>query len=356
MISNIKIKYVITRNDNYLKNLNKFKIRKNQFKKNENPKISIITPIYNRELYLIRFLRCIQQQTFQDIEIIFVDDCSSDKGVKIIEENKKDDERIILIKNKKNKGTFVTRNLGVLYAKGKYLIIPDPDDILNNNILTICYEYAEKYNYEIIRFNIQKENNIVFDNISKKLQNTQLHQPEISTILFYLKNELEKTDCFIYNKFIRTEVYIKALNILSDLYLKIHMRLNEDQLINYVLHRTAKSFYFLKTIGYYYISNKISITKNVFKCGKELLKCYFIYLKIIFEHSKNEKYEKDMFNFFVNNLFRNYCISTTYSLLTKEEYNFYFNLINIFLNNKFITNENKNLFKFYLKTLKKKFK
>jgi cellulose synthase/poly-beta-1,6-N-acetylglucosamine synthase-like glycosyltransferase len=153
MISNIKIKYVITRNDNYLKNLNKFKIRKNQFKKNENPKISIITPIYNRELYLIRFLRCIQQQTFQDIEIIFVDDCSSDKGVKIIEENKKDDERIILIKNKKNKGTFVTRNLGVLYAKGKYLIIPDPDDILNNNILTICYEYAEKYNYEIIRFN-----------------------------------------------------------------------------------------------------------------------------------------------------------------------------------------------------------
>jgi glycosyltransferase involved in cell wall biosynthesis len=153
MISNIKIKYEITRNNNYLKNLNKFKIGKKQFKKIENPKISIITPIYNRELYLIRFLRCIQQQTFQDIEIIFVDDCSSDNGVKIIEENKKDDERIILIKNKKNKGTFVTRNLGVLYAKGKYLIIPDIDDILNKNILSICYEYAEKYNYEIIRFN-----------------------------------------------------------------------------------------------------------------------------------------------------------------------------------------------------------
>ena len=296
--------------------MNKFKIRKNKFQKRNNPKISIITPIYNRELYLIRFLRCIQYQTFKDIEIIFVDDCSSDNGVKIIEENKKDDERIILIKNKKNKGTFVTRNLGVLYAKGKYLIIPDPDDILIKNILSICYKYAEKYHYEIIRFNIQKESNIFLDDINKKLQNTQLRQPEISKIIFYLKNELEKADFYIYNKFIRTEVYIKALNSLSDFYLKIHMTLNEDQLINYVLHRTAKSFYFLKTIGYYYISNKISITNNVFKCGNELLKCNFIYLKIIFEHSKNEKYEKDMFNFFANNLIRYYCIETTYSLLT----------------------------------------
>ena len=133
--------------------LNKYKIGK-QFRKRNSPKISVVIPLYNRELFLIRFLRTIQCQNFQDIEIIFIDDYSSDNSIKIIEENKKDDERILLLKNKKNKGTFANRNLGALYAKGKYLIIPDPDDIiLNHNILTICYKLAEKYNYEIIRFN-----------------------------------------------------------------------------------------------------------------------------------------------------------------------------------------------------------
>ena len=336
--------------------LNKIEIRKKCQKRN-NPKISVITPVYNREFFLTRFLRSIQNQNFQDIEIILVDDFSSDNSIKIIEENKKDDERIILLKNKKNKGTFVNRNLGVLYAKGKYLIIPDSDDILNQNILTICYKYAEKYNYEIIRFNIQNKNNIFFYNIIKKLRNKQLSQPEISTIIFYLNNEIEKTDFYIYNKFIRREVYIKALNSLNDFYLKMYMIFDEDQLINYILHRNAKSFYFLNTIGYYYISSKISITKNIFKYAKIMIKCNFIYLKIIFEYSKNEKFEKDMLNAYLNiNLYKNLYLTNNYSLLTPEEFNFYFNLINIFLNCKFITNENKSLLKDYIKILKKKLK
>jgi glycosyltransferase involved in cell wall biosynthesis len=302
MISYIKINYEIKKNDYYLKILNKYKIGK-KFQKSNNPKISVVTPIYNRELFLIRFLRSIQYQNFQDIEIIFVDDYSSDNSIKIIEEKKKDDERIILLKNKKNKGTFVNRNLGALYAKGKYLIIPDPDDIIIHNILSICYKYAEKYNYEIIRFNLQKGNNIFLYNIIKRLQNKQLSQPEISTSIFYLNNELKMTDLHIYNKLIRTEVYIKALNSLNDHYLNMYMIFNEDQLMNYILHRNTKSSYFLKTIGYYYFTNTISITNNLFKCCKILLKCNFIYLKIIFEYSKNEKYEKDMFNIYINILY-----------------------------------------------------
>ena len=175
-------------------------------------------------------------------------------------------------------------------------------------------------------------------------------------MIFYLNNELEKTDIHIYNKIIRTEVYIKALNSLNDNYLKMYMTLDEDQLINYILHRNTKSFYFLKTIGYYHITNTISITNNLFKCGKILLKCNFIYLKIIFEYSKNEKYEKDMFNFYSNILYTNLYIAIHYSLLTQEEFNFFFNLIQIFLNCKFITNENKNFLKESVKLLKNKIK
>jgi len=91
----------------------------------ENPKISLISAVYNSEKYILRFLRSIQNQIFADIEIIFIDDYSNDNSTFIIEKYKKGDERIILIKNKKNKGTFFSRNIGTLKAKGEFLIFPD---------------------------------------------------------------------------------------------------------------------------------------------------------------------------------------------------------------------------------------
>ncbi len=133
----IKIQYEIKKVDNYYIFCNNNKLLK-KFEKKINPKISIISPIYNRQSFILRFLISIQYQNFDDLEIILVDDCSSDKSIEIIKEYQIRDGRIVLIKNKKNKGTFITRNIGALYAKGKYLIIPDPDDIITENILTIC--------------------------------------------------------------------------------------------------------------------------------------------------------------------------------------------------------------------------
>jgi GT2 family glycosyltransferase len=96
-----------------------------KFKKMKNPKVSIISPIHNRERFLIRFLKNIQSQNFYDIEIILVDDKSTDNGINILEEYQREDKRIKIITNKKNKGTFIARNIGVLYSQGKYIIIQD---------------------------------------------------------------------------------------------------------------------------------------------------------------------------------------------------------------------------------------
>lgn len=114
---------------NYIYNLKIFK----KYKKIINPNISIISSIYNRERYLKRFLLSVQYQNFKNIEIILIDDCSSDKSIKIIEDIIKTDERIFIIKNKIKRGTFICRNIGALYAKGLYLILPDPDDIITKN-------------------------------------------------------------------------------------------------------------------------------------------------------------------------------------------------------------------------------
>ena len=140
-ISNIIIENKYLKIENYLKickNSNLLKITKN-YKKRINPKISIISSIFNSEKYLLRFLNSIYFQNYNNIEIILIDDYSTDNSVKFIEEYQKKDRRIILIKNKKNKGTFINRNLGGLYSKGKYIILPDPDDILSKNNLKILH-------------------------------------------------------------------------------------------------------------------------------------------------------------------------------------------------------------------------
>ena len=162
IISDINTFFIDIKTKNEIKNLeNLFKFcndnndnikMSKKFKKMENPKVSIISPIHNREIFLIRFLKNIQNQNFVNIEIILVDDKSYDNSVNILEEYQKKDKRMKIIKNKKNKGTFISRNIGVLYSKAEYIILPDPDHIISKDIISICIYYAEKYKFEIIRY------------------------------------------------------------------------------------------------------------------------------------------------------------------------------------------------------------
>ena len=199
----------------YLENKNRFKkieiyskkcdfINKLKNVKNiKEPKISIISPVYNREKFILRFIRSIQYQAFSDVEIIFVDDNSSDNSIYFVKKYMKNDKRIKLIKNRKNRGTFKARNIGALYSRGKYVIIPDPDDILCNNILRICYKYAEKYKYDFIRFNIYLGNGkLLLKNLIKNLEGSTVYQPELSTYIFYGTGEIKSIDFYITNKFI----------------------------------------------------------------------------------------------------------------------------------------------------------
>ena len=342
----INIKNELRKINNYFQLCNDFELIKIKiFRKSNNPKISIISPIYNRERYIIRLIKSIQYQYFNDIEIILIDDCSKDDSIITIEKIKIIDERIILIKNKKNKGTFISRNIGVQFSKGKYIILPDPDDILSKNILKYCYKLAEKHKFEMIRFlQYTGVNHInINDNNKKKIS---LFQPELSLYIFYGNNELQIIDFFINNKFLKKDVYIKSLDILKFSYLNLYLICYEDQIMNYIIHRISKSFFLLNKIGYYYLRNSISITKNEFKISYLKIKFIFIYLKVLFEFSKNKKYEKDIANLLLTNLNYNINIEKTLSKIDiKKSYKAFIDIINMYLRSKFITNENKYLFK-----------
>jgi glycosyltransferase involved in cell wall biosynthesis len=328
------------------------KIKKN--KKIKNPRVSIISPIYNREKFISRFIGNIQNQSFKDIEIIFVDDNSIDNGIKIIEKYKKKDKRIILIKNKKNKGTFVARNLGVLISKAKYVIIPDPDDIISKDIIGICYKYGEKHQYDIIRFNIYSgKGKVDNENFIKFQKSRPIYQPELSTYIFYGNNELELIDNTITNKFIKTKIYIESLNSLNNYYLNMYMTSKEDSLMNFILLRTAKSFYFLKRIGYNYKRTNESISKKLFLISQKQIKFIFIFLKLTFEYSKNTKYEKDILNLRLTHWLKNFDIKLKKIDFNKDFY-FYYEVINMIMNCLYISDENLNLLINLKKLIEKK--
>ena len=220
-------------------------INRKKYKKIKNPKVSIITPVYNREEFILRFLRSVQNQKFNDIEIMFIDDCSEDKSAKLIEKYQEKDERIILIKNKKNRGTLMSRTIGVLNSRGEYLIFPDPDDIISKNIINFCYNFIRAYNYEMLRFNLFKGSTIFKKNIIYGLENKIINQPKLSTFLFYGKGRLLQIDFNVSNKFIKRKAFIRALNLMNEFYLNLYMTNLEDGLMNYLLYRSAKSLFFI---------------------------------------------------------------------------------------------------------------
>ena len=340
-IASIKFKNEIKKSETFFNfcndNINMLK----KFKKIKNPKVSVVSPVYNREIFLRRFLKSIQHQNFDHIEIIFVDDKSSDNSANILKEYQNVDKRIKIIKHKRNKGTFISRNIGVLYSQAKYIILPDPDDIISKDIIGICLYYAENYKFEIIKYGSYKENrqNIKYPNDNER---RPVYHPELHTYLFYGNNKLERVDFAINNKMIQKKLFIKALNTLNNFYLNIYITIYEDQVMNFLLYNYAKSFYYLKKLGYYYKINRISISQNLFKLSQIRMKFYFIYLKLVYEYTKNTKYEKDMANYLFT--FINSCLNIERELSStsfNDDFYFYYDIVNMLLNCKFTSTENK---------------
>lgn len=115
-------------------------------------KISVIIPIYNIETYLEECLESIISQDLQDIEIICVNDGSTDTSLSILERYALKDERMIII-NQQNSGPSHARNQGIEKARGEYIFIPDSDDyLLTSNALSLLYTTASEHDLDILSF------------------------------------------------------------------------------------------------------------------------------------------------------------------------------------------------------------
>lgn len=117
-------------------------------------KISVLIPFYNVEEYIEKCLDTVINQTFKDIEIICIDDKSTDDSLKIVNEYALKDSRIKIYKNDENQGVAKTRNFALNLAKGKYIYFLDSDDFIELDTLEKLYNLAEEKSLDIIIFKL----------------------------------------------------------------------------------------------------------------------------------------------------------------------------------------------------------
>ena len=190
-------------------------------------KISIIVPVYNTEKYLRKCFDSIQNQTFQDFEVIAIDDGSTDSSFSILKEYEKD-KRFQII-HKENEGQAVARNLGIQKAIGEYLTFVDSDDFIENTMLENLYECAQKEDDDIVICDIQKEtekNSFVFKNywnVKKDANKNYMtsHMGPVARLYkreLFIKNNISFKENIIYEDLATIPllgIYAKKIGIIS---------------------------------------------------------------------------------------------------------------------------------------------
>lgn len=170
------------------------------------PKVSIIVPVYNVEKYLRKCIDSLINQTLNDIEIICINDGSTDKSLKILKEYKNKDSRIILL-NQENSGQSVARNRGIEIAKGEYLGFVDPDDWIDLDYYEKLYNAASTNDTDIAVGGIIRVTGIK----KKKFLNFEKETITDNTKLkFELCDVPEKS--YIWNKIYKTQK-LKEINL-----------------------------------------------------------------------------------------------------------------------------------------------
>ena len=285
---------------NELKEINNF-INKNKLnnpdeisKKYENPKISIIMPIYNSEKYLEKSLLSIYNQGFKEIEVIIINDYSNDKTQEIINKLKSKYPSISLFTNNINKGMLNSTITGIINSKGKYILFLHQNDFFaKKNAFEILYSEAEKNNLDVLGFSSLIDNGKYISHFNEI---PLIKQPIIKQIMYNVTKDgvnISRTGNSLFNYFIKTELIKNIIKEIDEKYSnEININYISDFFLLFMLSRNATTFKQIKNILYYSSNNlhkkwEEEINLLNLRCSNYLYYLYFLYNKT--NDNKEEK-------------------------------------------------------------------
>ncbi len=192
------------------------------------PKVSIVIPVYNMEKYLKECMDSVVNQTMTEIEIICINDGSTDGSLNILKEYAVEDNRIKII-DKKNSGLGPSRNLGLDYVSGECVMFIDSDDRLKPNACEKAYESIKNNNSDIVSFGWQvftDSNKLLYKKLSKdyKLVNSNVSfknkdwRQALKTDHPYSWNKIYKADFLKHYRFLKTKFFAEEVDMTYKLF------------------------------------------------------------------------------------------------------------------------------------------
>lgn len=233
----------------------------------DNPLVTVYIPTYNRVELLKRAIESVRNQTYQNLEIIIVDDCSQDATAEYLKEISKKDSRIRYFIKEKNSGACASRNIAINNARGEYITGLDDDDLFHAERIKYFLQYSKKYDMDkSILFSVHKfgldEKITIKNRLKTLLQKKKVSQKDL-ILNNYIGNQI----------FVKTEI-IKSINGFDE---SFKMWQDLDCWYRLLENRTAylvpQTTYFLDTHhGYERITNinKLNNTYSQFVNKHEL--------------------------------------------------------------------------------------
>ena len=259
------------------------------------PKVSVIIPIYNAEQYLERCLNAVIKQTLKEIEIILIDDGSSDHSYQICRKFKKQDNRIRLYQQE-NRGAGASRNLGLKYANGEYLSFLDADDFFEPDMLEKMYLEAKRTKADIVVCDFWEYNEETHDDtwVSWSVRRNLL--PSV--------NPFASTNCQdvifqIFSSSLWNKLFRRELIKLSNICFPTSYR-QQDNYFVYAALALGKRIFFLDQKLLHYCPKKSGLNNKANKYWKCTFDVYFQLQSFLVKQGIFHKLSKSLVNRFLN--------------------------------------------------------
>lgn len=219
----------------------------------EKIKVSVIVPVYNSEQYVGETIKSLMRQTLKEIQIILVNDGSTDNSLKICQEYAKKDERIIVI-DKENGGSSEARNTGLKAATGKYIMFIDADDLYEDYSCKHMYDTIEKNkaDYVIGNYRMMDEDGTKWENTAFDVEKYQDFEIDI--------NDHEKS-FWVMNSTVWNKIYNRKFLEENDITFKVPAPA-EDFYFTAICYIKAKHAVYTPDVVYLYRNSPNSMTKS----------------------------------------------------------------------------------------------
>ncbi|OCG17406.1 hypothetical protein A9G09_00015 [Gilliamella sp. wkB292] len=262
--------------------------------------LSIIIPVYNTEKYLSKCLDSVLNQKIENIEIICVNDGSTDNSLDILKKYSQIDNRIKII-NKKNGGMSSARNIGIDNAQGKYITFIDSDDFIEPNAYEKLLPYLDIPGVDLVYFATQL---VIEDNVNRK-QDEKYFEHNHTGLVKLSNDVVSKMDVVAWNK-------IFKLSIINNYKIRFPLGLwYEDNPFFWSYALVSDSVYFVNEKFYNYLirNGSIMAQKNQYNTGHKIsheldsLLCFEYLLNFMFRWGLIEKIKPTLVNLFLDKIY-----------------------------------------------------